>query len=107
MSTLYIDPIDKTIQGGIPLIVAALVVNPHPWVMALYAAVRVSENVLNHTGLDEGWVNVLSLKCLPLRASVSHHDRHHRFSSYSHNAKNFGEAFWVWDWAFGTLGVAK
>jgi sterol desaturase/sphingolipid hydroxylase (fatty acid hydroxylase superfamily) len=53
--------------------------------------------------LDCWWINILSLKCLPGRASVAHHDAHHRFSNYSRNAKNYGESFVFWDWAFGTL----
>jgi sterol desaturase/sphingolipid hydroxylase (fatty acid hydroxylase superfamily) len=101
-STLYIDPIDKTIQGGLPIIVAALLVCPHPCTFAVYGCLRVSENVLNHTGVDSLLVDVLSLKVLPGRASVRHHDSHHRFSNHPSNAKNFGESFWIWDYLFGT-----
>ena len=36
-------------------------------------------------------------------AARCHHDYHHRFSNYGRNAKNYGEGFWFWDWAFGTL----
>ena len=48
--------------------------------------------------------NLLFLKFLPFRAGVAVHDAHHRYSNYPKNAKNFGENFWLWDWAFGTLG---
>jgi len=103
VSTVYIDPIDATLQGGLPIIIAILVAKPHPVTACLFVAQRVSENCFNHSGLDCLSADVCFLKCLPLRASVAHHDAHHRFSNYSRNAKNYGEAFWVWDYLFGTL----
>jgi sterol desaturase/sphingolipid hydroxylase (fatty acid hydroxylase superfamily) len=48
-------------------------------------------------------LDLLTLKFIPGRAKVKHHDRHHKFSNYEKNAKNFGENFWIWDWMFGTL----
>jgi sterol desaturase/sphingolipid hydroxylase (fatty acid hydroxylase superfamily) len=39
---------------------------------------------------------------LPLRASIKHHDAHHRFSNHSKNAKNYAESFWIFDALFGT-----
>ncbi len=54
--------------------------------------------MLNHSGLDDWVVNLITLKCLPGRASIAHHDSHHLLST-----NNFGESFWCWDWAFGTL----
>ena len=35
------------------------------------------------------------------------HDAHHKYSNYAENAKNFGENFLLWDWAFGTLGKVE
>jgi sterol desaturase/sphingolipid hydroxylase (fatty acid hydroxylase superfamily) len=26
-----------------------------------------------------------------------------RYSNHAHNAKNYAESFWIFDWAFGTL----
>ena len=59
-------------------------------------------------GLDDRIVDILTLKCLPGRASIRHHDLHHRFGGTQKdgaNAKNYGENFWLWDWAFGTLST--
>lgn len=28
-----------------------------------------------------------------------------RYSNHAHNAKNYGESFWVWDWMFGTTSL--
>lgn len=80
---------------------------PHPLIFNIYVALRIGENVLNHSGLDDGLVNLLTLKFLPGRASIAHHDYHHQWSNYGNNAKNFGENFWLWDWAFGTLSTAS
>lgn len=108
ISTLYIDTTDATLQGGLPIIFAAIaharILGPlHPFVFYLYIVFRIGENVVNHSGLNCWWLDMLTLKCLPGRASIAHHDSHHRFSSYGANAKNYGENFWIWDWAFGTL----
>lgn len=45
----------------------------------------------------------MTLKVLPFRAPIAFHDAHHKFSNHPRNARNYGEAFWLWDWAFGTL----
>ena len=82
---------------------AIATVRGHPLSMYLYTMARVSENVFNHSGLECWWLDVLTLKALPLRCSVRHHDQHHRFSNYDKRAKNYGENFVVWDWLFGTL----
>lgn len=103
-SAIYIDATDATLQGGLPLLFSQIVVQAHPLTAFLYFARRVSENVVNHTGLEGLWLlDVLSLKVLPGRAPASHHDAHHHFCNYSKNAKNYGEATWFWDWLFGTL----
>ena len=102
-TTIYIDPVDATLQAGLPVILSAAIVRPHPLVFNIYIALRIGENVLNHSGLDAGVIDALSLKFLPGRARIAHHDYHHCFSNYSKNAKNLGENFWFWDWAFGTL----
>lgn len=61
----------------------------------------------NHCGLESGLLTLLSLKWLPGRASAGFHDYHHRNSNYARNAKNYGENFWLWDHAFGTLGKCR
>lgn len=42
------------------------------------------------------------VQVLPFRASIAHHDAHHKYSNHHSNAKNYGETFWVWDALFGT-----
>lgn len=46
---------------------------------------------------------VCCLQVLPLRASIAHHDAHHKYSNHHLNAKNYSETFWVWDALFKTL----
>jgi sterol desaturase/sphingolipid hydroxylase (fatty acid hydroxylase superfamily) len=105
VSTVCIDPLDATLQAGIPLGLAALICQPHPFVFYAYGALRLCENVVNHSGLDHWLLNLISLKVLPGRAGVAHHDSHHRFSNYERHAKNFAEGFWIYDYAFGSLKV--
>mmetsp|Transcript_30462 Transcript_30462/g.59525 ORF Transcript_30462/g.59525 Transcript_30462/m.59525 type:complete len:273 (+) Transcript_30462:13-831(+) len=101
-STLYIADEDATLQGALPILLAGVVVRPHPVTLWTFIFCRVAENVSNHSGIDTWWFNLMTLKALPLRASVRHHDSHHKYSNYSKNAKNYGESFWVWDYLFGT-----
>lgn len=102
ISTLFIDPIDATLQGALPMMAAFAILKPHPIIFYAYIIIRIAENVINHSGLDCFWINLISGKLLPLRARISHHDRHHKFSNYGKNAKNFGENFVIWDYVFGT-----
>lgn len=106
-SAVYIDPTDATLQAGLPILLSAAVVRPHPYTFAVYSFLRVAENVVNHCGLESGFVNAVTLKWLPGRASISHHDGHHLYSNRAAGAKNFAENFWIWDWAFGTLSTFK
>jgi hypothetical protein len=87
ISTVCIDAIDATLQAGLPLILAAVICQPHAFVYYVYVAMRLSENVVNHSGLDHWLLNLITLKFLPFRAGVEHHDSHHRFSNYEKNAK--------------------
>uniref|UniRef100_A0A7S4PI00 Fatty acid hydroxylase domain-containing protein n=1 Tax=Paramoeba aestuarina TaxID=180227 RepID=A0A7S4PI00_9EUKA len=103
VGTVFIHPIDATLQGGIPILLAAISTQPHPLTFACFAFCRVAENVANHSGTKWSLMDLLFLKCLPFRAGVIHHDSHHKFSNYSRNAKNYGEAFWLWDYVFGTF----
>eukprot|EP00882_Tetradesmus_deserticola_P006260 GHRQ01006588.1.p1 GENE.GHRQ01006588.1~~GHRQ01006588.1.p1 ORF type:complete len:296 (+),score=89.45 GHRQ01006588.1:766-1653(+) len=102
-STLFIDPTDAALQGAIPFAFAALVVRPAPGVLYLYIAARIAENALNHSGIDSPLLDLLTLKRLPLRAPAAFHDAHHKYCNHAHKASNYGESFWLWDWAFGTL----
>lgn len=104
-STIYIDTTDATLQAGLPVIAAAAVVRPHPITFSVYVFLRIAENVVNHSGLDATVIDVVTLKCIPGRARIAHHDAHHQYSNYGARAKNFGENFWVWDWLFGTYAV--
>ncbi len=103
VSTLYIDATDAMLQGSLPIIAALFFMQPHPFTAYFHIATRIGENAVNHSGLECWWIDVLTLKVLPFRASAGHHDSHHRFSNYSGNAKNFGEMFVIWDWIFGSL----
>lgn len=94
---------DATLQGGLPMVLAAIVTQPHPLVFTFYIFTRIAENVVNHSGLDHWFVNLITLKCIPGRASIAHHDGHHKYSNYKGKAKNYGENFWIWDWVFGTM----
>ena len=102
ISTTFIDSTDATLQATLPLLVGAIVARAHPASFWVYCAVRVGENVLNHSGMESPLLSLLSLKCLPFRAGTAFHDQHHRYSNYAGNAKNFAEGFVFWDWAFGT-----
>jgi len=101
--TVYIDDLDSAIQGGLPIILSMIIVKPHPLLLTLFVFLRVAENVVNHSGIDGLWLHILTLKVLPLRAGVKHHDSHHRFSNRSGIVFNYSEGFWFWDWAFGTF----
>lgn len=107
VSTVCIDSVDATLQAGLPMAVATAIVRPHPYVFYVYCVLRLAENVVNHSGLEHPLINLLSLKFLPFRASVSHHDAHHKYSGHKQAAKNFAENFTIFDWFFGTLRTAK
>jgi sterol desaturase/sphingolipid hydroxylase (fatty acid hydroxylase superfamily) len=102
-STAYIHPMDAFLQAALPIMLAAIIAGAHPISFALYTMCRVAENTVNHSGYDHWLINGIFLKWLPLRASVRHHDEHHRFSNYSGGGKNYGENFFIWDWLFRTL----
>eukprot|EP00438_Fugacium_kawagutii_P012455 Skav232883 [mRNA] locus=scaffold1432:224726:226042:- [translate_table: standard] len=104
ISTACIDPLDATIQAGLPR-VTAVTWSPHPLTFYAYMCASVAENVVNHSGLDH-WFTQLG-EAGGERPGVGVHDAHHKYSNYAKNAKNFGENFWLWDWAFGTLGKAE
>mgnify|MGYP003385398534 CR=1 FL=1 len=102
VGTVFIDFNDAALQANLPILFAGLLVRGHPYSMYLMIAARIADNVHNHSGLDSPLLNLLFLKVLPFRGSVTHHDSHHRFSNYTSNAKNYGEYFWIWDYMFGT-----
>ena len=102
VSTIYIDPVDMLLQASLPMLLATVATQAHPLVFLAYSFARVAKNTFNHAGLDSPWVRLVTLKFLPLRASVRHHDEHHRYSGYSGNAKNYGEGLWIWDALLGT-----
>ncbi|KAJ9466102.1 Methylsterol monooxygenase 2-2 [Diplonema papillatum] len=104
VSTGCIHKADAFLQGSLPLLLAIVLCQQHPVTCWAYIMIRVSENVSNHSGIEAWWLDLATLKCLPLRAGTRHHDSHHRFSGYAGDAKNYGETFWVWDTVFGTYG---
>lgn len=90
-------------RGGLPTLLAAAAVRPHPLVLYVSVALNVAENVVNHSGIDAAWLNLVALKWLPLHAPMAHHDAHHKYSNHGAGAKILGGSTTVWDWAFGTL----
>jgi len=102
IGTADIDGIDATLQTTLPLFGAALAARAHPISFWCYCCVRVAENTLNHSGLNSTFLDIISLKCLPFRASPSFHDYHHGFNNYPGQAKNYGENFIIWDMIFCT-----
>ena len=100
---MSIAQLDATLQGGLPMALAAAVARPCPAALYAFFFARVAENTLNHSGLDSPLLDALCLKALPFRVSAAFHDSHHRFSNHAKNARNYAESFWVFDWAFGTL----
>ena len=102
VGTIYIDPLDMTLQATVPLILAGWAAGAHPLTFSAYCFMRVSDNVCNHSGLEGPLIDLLALKHLPGRASVAHHDVHHRTMA-GRGAGNYGEGFTAWDWLFGTL----
>jgi sterol desaturase/sphingolipid hydroxylase (fatty acid hydroxylase superfamily) len=75
---MSIAQLDATLQGGLPMALAAGLVAPCPAALYAFFFARVAENTLNHSGLDSPLLEWLALKRLPLRASSSFHDSHHR-----------------------------
>lgn len=73
LGTIYIHSVDATLQGALPLIFAILSIKPHPIIAYTYVFLRIGENVINHAGIDCLLMNILTLKFLPLRASIGHH----------------------------------
>ena len=102
VSAVYIHHMDATLQGGLPLVLASTSIRPHPILLYLFVAYRLSENAVNHSGINSWFLNTITCRFLPFRAPIIHHDSHHKFSNYTGFAKNYAEAFWVWDWMFGT-----
>lgn len=102
ISTVYIDKTDATLQASLPMVIASILLRPHPFVIYTFMGIRLADNAINHSGIDSIITNILFLKVLPFRGAVGHHDAHHKFSNYMTNAKNYGEFFWIWDWMFGT-----
>lgn len=100
----YINSIDATIQTGLPIALSAIMIRSHPFTIYAFILMRVSDSVVSHCGINSSILNVVTFRFLPTRASISHHDSHHKYMNFSKHAKNYGEAFWFWDWLFGTLG---
>ena len=107
LGTGYVKMLDGMLQHALPVAILMITVRPHPLTLYLYIVARISESVWNHSGIDHKIVDLVTFKFLPLRAPIAHHDAHHKYSSYSNNAKNFGECFWIWDYAFGTYSAYR
>lgn len=53
VSTIFINEWDATLQGGMPILLAGMVVRPHPAMLAIFTAARLAENAFNHSGTRE------------------------------------------------------
>jgi sterol desaturase/sphingolipid hydroxylase (fatty acid hydroxylase superfamily) len=107
IGTGYVHSMDAKIQTEAPLIFSALIWKPHPLTWSVVVACKISESVFLHSGSEHFILSAVTLRFLPFRAEVRHHDSHHKYSNYSRNSKNYGEAFWIWDWIFGTLSTQR
>ncbi len=105
VSVAYIHPIDAFLQAALPIVITAIIIKPHPITYSIYIFSRIAENTINHSGVNHWSINILFMKFLPIKASIQHHDEHHKYSNsnYIKNAKNYGENFIIWDLLFGTL----
>ena len=104
MSTGFIAPIDAVVHAGPPVLLSGLAVHTHPVTYTAYVFWHLSNAAFNHCGLDCWWLDILTLKCLPLRTGNGHHDAHHQYENCGTGAKNFADTFWIWDWALGSYG---
>jgi hypothetical protein len=78
VSVMCIAQLDATLQGGLPMALAAAAARPCPAALCAFFFYRVAENTLNHSGLDSRLLDALCLKALPFRAPAAFHDAHHR-----------------------------
>lgn len=62
---------------------AGALVRPSIGLMYLYTILRLAENVVNHSGINHPLLTIITLKFLPGRAGIGHHDYHHRYSKYA------------------------
>jgi len=103
VGTLYIDNVDASLQGSLPVLLTWLIVRPHLFCFYLYIFLRIGENVVNHSGINHPLLNLICMKYDFLgRASIAHHDSHHKYSNHPKGAKNYAENFYFWDVLFGT-----
>jgi len=102
VATGWTDNLNTIITLTLPTLAGAIITRPHPMVFSCYTFCSISHIVLNHSGLDNRIVNAITLRILPFRVSIRHHDEHHKYSNYGKNAKNCGEFWTIWDIMFST-----
>ena len=102
VATGWTDNLNTIMTVTLPTLAAAIIAKPHPLVFSWYTFCSISHLVVNHSGLENNFVNAITLRMLPFRVSVRHHDEHHKYSNYGNNAKNYGEFWTVWDIIFST-----
>ena len=110
LSILLIHPLDTLIQQAAPMTLAALIVQPTLAAFYAFTCFHLAETTAFHSGLRPGWLSALAFahaRWVPGRASIAHHDNHHKYCNHGGRATNLGEALFVWDWAFGTLQPAS
>jgi len=107
LTTAYASFADSALNGAMPLIVGAAVVNPSPWVFYAILSFFVPHFVLIHSGIDNSkipfLVRILNLGFLPYRVGTNFHDRHHKMSGKE--ATDLGTMLSFWDFLFGTLSL--
>ena len=101
VSTGYADAMDAALQIAIPMIVAITIVPAHRFTIYSFIFMSVSNNVINHSGIDKLWLHILTLRFLPFRCPLWWHDAHHRLGNRE-QANNFGEIWTIWDMLGGT-----
>jgi sterol desaturase/sphingolipid hydroxylase (fatty acid hydroxylase superfamily) len=101
LATTYATFWDSAINGAVPFIVGAAIVQPNPLIFYANICFFVSNFVVIHSGIDAPWLRVLMLEFLPFRVSARLHDKHHKSSG--RHATNLGTLTTFWDWPFGTL----
>jgi len=104
ISAGHTDAVEALTGSAIPMITAFMLVPVHQCTVLAYVFFYLANAYTDHCGLEAWWINLLTLRFLPLRSSVAWHDAHHRFGTASH-AKNYAVMWTIWDHLLGTAGT--
>jgi len=99
LGAIYASPIDMLLVGfGMSL--AVIIVKPDYISFLCFVFFQTLQDVSNHTGWN---LPFSPLSLLPFKSDTKYHDLHHRYGHHAGPAKNLAGAFWILDWAFGTM----